>query len=340
MKLNARDALRFLQKPDKAKAAVLLFGPDAMRIALKRKALIDALTGPDAEEEMRLTRLDAAVLRKDPAALGDATKAVGFFPGLRVVHIESATDTTTKSVKAALEDWQVGDAVIVITAGQLNARSSLRKLIEGGRSTVAIGVYTDPPSREEIEAQLTAKGLQNMPPDTLRDMQTLARELDPGDFAQTLEKLSLYKLNDPKPTTPEDLLNCTPASHEAGLDELVRHIAEGRSGEIGPHMARLASQGANPTTLTITTTRHFRQLHAAAASGQGVDQALSRLRPPVFGPRRDQMARQVRNWGLPRLEAALGVLMETDLNLRSSKPFPAMAMTERAFIRIAMMHTR
>ncbi len=340
MKLNARDALRFLQKPDKAKAAVLLFGPDAMRIALKRKALIDALTGPNAEEEMRLTRLDAAILRKDPAALGDATKAVGFFPGLRVVHIESATDTTTKAVKAALEDWQAGDAVIVITAGQLNARSSLRKLIEGGRSTVAIGVYTDPPSREEIEAQLSAKGLQNIPPDTMRDIQILARELDPGDFAQTLEKLSLYKLNDPVPTTPEDLLNCTPASHEAGLDELVRHIAEGRSGEIGPHMARLASQGTNPTTLTITTTRHFRQLHAAAASGQGVDQALSRLRPPVFGPRRDQMARQVRNWGLPRLEAALGVLMETDLNLRSSKPFPAMAMTERAFIRIAMMHPR
>ena len=340
MKLNARDATRFFEKPDKAKAAILLFGPDAMRISLKRQSLIKSLTGPNAEEEMRLTRLDAAILRKDPAALADACKAVGFFPGLRVVHIESATDATTKAVKAALEDWQAGDAVMVIAAGQLNARSSLRKLIESGRNTVAIGIYDDPPTRAEIEAQLAAKGLQNLPPDTLRDLQSLARELDPGDFAQTLEKLSLYKLSDPAPATPEDLLACVPASHEAGLDELVRHICEGRSNEIGPHMARLAAQGANPTTLTITATRHFRQLHAAAASGQGVEQALSRLRPPVFGPRRDQMARQVRNWGLPRLEAALGVLMETDLNLRSSKPFPAMAMTERAFIRIAMMHPR
>ena len=340
MKLASRDALRFFEKPDKGKAAVLLHGPDAMRTALKRKALIDALTGPNAEEEMRLTRLDAAVLRKDPAALSDAAKAVGFFPGLRVVHVESAADSSTKAVKAALEDWQAGDAVIVLTAGQLTARSSLRKLIEGGRETVAIGIYTDPPSRAEIENQLAAKGLQNLPPDTLRDIQTLARELDPGDFAQTLEKLSLYKLNDQTPATPQDLLACVPATHEAGLDDLVRIIAEGRSGEIGPHMARLASQGANPTTLTIPTPRHFRQLHAAVASGQGIDQALSRLRPPVFGPRRDQMARQARNWGLPRLEAALSVLMETDLNLRSSKPFPAMAMTERAFIRISMMHPR
>ena len=121
--------------------------------------------------------------------MADATKAVGFFPGLRVVLVESATDTTTKAVKAALEDWQVGDAIIVITAGQLNARSSLRKLVEGGRNSVAIGIYTDPPTREEIESQLAAKGLKNMPPDTMRDIQTLAHELDPGDFAQTLEKL-------------------------------------------------------------------------------------------------------------------------------------------------------
>ena len=340
MKLAARDALRFFEKPDKSKSAVLLHGPDAMRIALKRKSLIDALTGPNADEEMRLTRLDAALLRKDPAALADATKAVGFFPGLRVVHIESATDSSTKAVKAALEDWQSGDAIIVLAAGQLNARSSLRKLIEGSRDSIAIGIYTDPPSREEIDSQLAAKGLQNIPPDTMRDIQTLSRELDPGDFAQTLEKLSLYKLDDPTPASPQDLLDCAPVSYEAGMDALIRHVAEGRSAEIGPHMARLAAQGTNPTTLTISAARHFRQLHAAAASGQGIDQALSRLRPPVFGPRRDQMARQARNWGLPRLEAALGVLMETDLNLRSRKPFPAMALTERSFIRIAMMHPR
>ncbi len=340
MKLAPRDALRFFAKPDPAKAAILLHGPDAMRIALKRKTLIDALTGPNADEEMRLTRLDAALLRKEPAALGNAAKAVGFFPGLRVVHVESATDTTTKAVKFALEDWQPGDAVMVITAGQLNARSSLRKLIEGGRNSVAIGIYNDPPSREEIEAQLAAKGLSNIPPDALRDIQTLARELDPGDFAQTLEKLSLYKLSDATPVTPQDLLDCTPASYEAGLDELVRHMAEGHPNEIGPHMARLASQGTNPTTLTINATRHFRQLHAAAASAQGIDQALSRMRPPVFGPRRDQMARQARNWGLQRLESALTMLMETDLGLRSSKPLPAMAFAERAFIRIAMMHPR
>ena len=63
MKLNARDAARFLAKPDLSKAGVLLFGPDAMRIALKRQDVVAALVGPDGENEMRLTRMAGAELR-------------------------------------------------------------------------------------------------------------------------------------------------------------------------------------------------------------------------------------------------------------------------------------
>ncbi|MBL4807540.1 MAG: DNA polymerase III subunit delta, partial [Rhodobacteraceae bacterium] len=78
----------------------------------------------------------------------------------------------------------------------------------------------------------------------------------------------------------------------------------------------------------------------AAASNDNPESALSRARPPVFGPRRDQMVRQIRGWGMQRLEKALEVLMETDLMLRSSQPVPAFAATERSFIRISMMRPR
>jgi len=60
------------------------YGGDAMRVALKRQDVIKALVGPNGEEEMRLTRMTGAELRKDPALLGDAIKAQGFFPGPRV----------------------------------------------------------------------------------------------------------------------------------------------------------------------------------------------------------------------------------------------------------------
>lgn len=340
MKLNARDAARFFTKPDVSKAGVLLFGPDAMRVALKRQDIIAALIGPEGEAEMRLTRMSGAELRKDPARLQDALKAQGFFPGQRAVLVEESTDTLDKIFASALIDWQPGDAMMVVTAGQLNARSKLRKTFEGSGSCVAIGIYTDPPSREEIEATLRKSGVAEISPEAMTDLTTLSRELDPGDFRQTVEKLALYKIGDTAPVSPADIVACAPATTEAALDDAINLAAEGNATAIVSQMHRLAAQGVNPTTLCIGATRHFKQLHAAASSDQGPEAALSRARPPVFGPRRDRMVRQARNWGAPRLEAVLQVLTDTDLALRSSRPVPAMAMMERAFIRIAMMHPR
>jgi DNA polymerase-3 subunit delta len=52
------------------------------------------------------------------------------------------------------------------------------------------------------------------------------------------------------------------------------------------------------------------------------------------------MVRQARGWGVARLEKALGVLMDTDLSLRSAAKAPDQAMVERAFIRISMMRPK
>ena len=123
MKLNGAEAARYLKAPDSQAAGALLYGQDAMRVALKRKDLIHALLGPGAEEEMRLERMPGADLRKDPARLADAVKATGFFPGARAAFVEDATDAATDAVAAALAEWQPGDAQIIVTAGGLAARS-------------------------------------------------------------------------------------------------------------------------------------------------------------------------------------------------------------------------
>ena len=95
MKLAGAEAARFLAKPDPARAGVLIYGTDPMRVALKRQEAILALIGPAGEGEMRLSRMQAGELRKDPALLSDAMRAVGFFPGPRVAFVEDATDGLT-----------------------------------------------------------------------------------------------------------------------------------------------------------------------------------------------------------------------------------------------------
>lgn len=337
MKLSPRDAVGFFAKPDPRRTGLLIYGPDSMRVALKRQAFLAALVGESAEQEMRLTRLTASTVRKDPALLSDALKAQGFFPGQRAVFLEEAADGITKVVQSALSDWQEGDATLVVTAGQLAARSSLRKFFEGHNNAYAAAIYADPPTREEIDATLKKAGIGEVSAEAMTDLISLARAIDPGDFNQTMEKLALYMLSETVPVSSEDVAACAPVTMEAGLDDALHLIAEARVGEIGPVMQKLEGQGVNPTTICIGATRHFRALHLAACHPKGPEAGLMSTRPPVFGPRRDRMARQARNLGVYKVENALGILTDTDLGLRSSQPVPARALLERAFIRIAML---
>lgn len=341
MKLSAREAAGYFARPDPDKTGLLIYGQDAMRVALKRQEVIAALIGPEGDDEMRLTRIAAADLRKEPALLGDAIKARGFFPGPRVAFVEMAGDGLAKVISAALEDWAPGDAQVIVTAGGLNARSALRKLFEGHKSAYAAGIYNDPPSREEIEQSLKAVGLSLPDRAAMDDLVALSRALDPGDFRQTLEKLALYKFNDTTPMTPQDIAAVAPVSTEAEIDDVLNVIADADSKAIGPVLRRLQAQGLQPVMLCIGALRHFRALHAAASDPGGPAAGLARMRPPVFGPRRDRMIRQAQAWGLRNLEAALELLVDTDLALRSAgQTAPAMPVLERAFIRLAILGKR
>jgi DNA polymerase-3 subunit delta len=331
MKLSPRDANAYFTKPQPDRTGLLIFGADAMRVALKRQAFLKALLGPKAEEEMRLSRISAGELRRDKAMLLDAVKAVGFFPGPRAAFVEEANDLVAPIVLDALAEWRPGDAQIVVTAGDLKKTSKLRKAFESHPNAYAAAIYDDPPDRAEIE-RLLAEARLTPEQDAMAMLTDLARALDPGDFRQTIEKIALYKLDDPSPLGAADVAACAPSSTEAEVDDILHVVAEARAAEIGPVMNRLQAQGANAVTLMIMAIRYFRTLHRIAASPGA----------PVYGVRdRDRVMRQSRAWGAARLEIALTELTDTDLALRSAgQHAPALALVERTFIRLAMLGAR
>jgi len=340
MKLSPRDAVGFLNRPDPRVPAILIYGADAMRVAEKRAKLVLAHAGPEAEAEMRLTRMPGGDLRKDPAAALDSARAQGFFPGPRVVIVDDANEHALEGMKTALSDWAEGDALIVATGGALAKTSKLRKLFETDRRALCLAVYDDPPGRAEIEQMLAAEGLTGLSPDAARDLGALAMTLEPGDFRQTLTRIALYKLSDAAPLTPAEIGMLAPQSTEAEIDDILNAMAEGRIGELAPILARLAAQGVQPVAVCIGAARHFKMLHALVSDPRGPQQAIGALRPPVFGPRRERLLRQAQNWSLPRVEDALRDLTATDLALRSSTRAPTRALAERALIRLSRMAGR
>jgi len=324
--------------PDPDANVFLVYGQDAMRVALKRQELIIGIVGPGGEEEMRLERIPASRLRKEPTLLSDMIKMQAFFPGRRAVLVEEAGDAVTKAITSALVAWKPGDAQIVVTAGALTKRSSLRKAFEADRTAHAAGIYNDPPAQGEIRDRLRLAGLRDIDGHAMSALSELAHRIAPGDLWQTISKLGLYKLGDDTPTTTEDVEACAPATSEVELGDLLDVVAEARTKDIGPLVQTLLGQGVAPISLCIGVTRHFRALHTVSCDPGGPGVGIAKLRPPVFGPRRDRMQRQARRWGLGRLEQALGMLTDTDLRLRSANQnAPQMALVERTLIRLSML---
>lgn len=332
MKLAGAEANRWFARPNPAAAGVLIYGADPMRVAMKRQQAVAAIIGPQGEADMRLARMSGADLRRDPAMLLDAVKAQGFFPGPRVAFVEEATDGLADVIAAALSDWRPGDAQIVVTAALLTPKSALRKLFEPHLGAVAIGLYDDPPTQAEIEDELRRAGLGAVDGAAMRDLVALSRDLDPGDFRQTLEKIALYKWGDAAPLTGDDVAACAPATIEGEVDDILHAAAEGRMREVGLLMRRLEAQGTQPVTLAIRSLQHFRALYGAAVQPGG---GMMRGAPK----QRDRMARQAEGWGRDRLEEAVALIVETDLTLRSASRAPGLALVERMLLRLAGLAT-
>lgn len=334
MILKGIEATRYFAAPDPAKAGLLIFGADGMRVSLRRQEVVAALIGPDGPAEMRLTRMAAGDLRKEGGSLGDAVRAMGFFPGLRVVLVEDATDGLAETFSAALKDWRPGDAQIVVTAGGLTAKSTLKTVFDKHPTAVSIGLYDEPPSREEIEAVLKKAGLAAIDRDAQAELGSLALVLEPGDFRQMLDKIVLYKLGDTTPLSVAEIAALAPLTIEAEVTDLVQAVAERRAGEVGGLLRRLEGQGVQPVALCIGALRHFRTLHALACDPAGPEVAGQRARGNFR--QKEAMQRQLRLWDAKALESAMGDLVETDLTLRSSSRAPGMAVMERALLRLAM----
>ena len=110
MKLKNRDLTAFFESPPNGIAGVLIYGSDHMRVADKRRKLIQSLLGPKADEEMRLSKISKDNLKKSPEQAIDLCKAQGFFPGQRALLIEDANETLTDIIIKAIDEWKDGDA--------------------------------------------------------------------------------------------------------------------------------------------------------------------------------------------------------------------------------------
>lgn len=342
MRIGAGQAESFCARPPKSLLGALLTGEDASAVAERRRTLVAALIGPDGEAEMRLTQLDAALLRADGVALDSAVRARGFFPGRRVVLLTGASDALVDRIGAALEAVADMDAVVVVTAPGLSRRSALRAMFEGTRHAASVDCDPAKGDRAAVRARLAAAdpaGRLESSEEALSALAELETGLDAGAFARLLETIVLYKRDDPAPLSAEDVAACAPAEIGSETATLILAVLERRPDRARAALARLAAAGTGTTTILIALGRAFNAFHAVATGAEGSDHGLGRVRP-LIGAERAAVGAALRRWSPAAIEDAIASLQELDSALRGGTRAPGSPLAERAILRLAMSRDR
>lgn len=335
MKLPPARLSAFLAKPDAAMRAALFFGPDA-GLVRERADRLAAAIAPDLKDAFRVADFAAAALAGDPARLHDEAASLSLTGGRRLVRVRDAGDGAGVLFQRFLADPPPGDSFVVVEAGELAARSSLRRAFESAGNAAAVACYSDDRrALEELAREvLGARGISV----SGEALAYLAGHLG-GDrllSRRELEKLALYVGDNGKVTLAE-AEEAVGDSAQLGLDDVVFAAAEGDAPALERALARAFQEGEMPVSVLRALMRHFQRLHLTRArldGGMSEDEALRSLRPPLFFKLQERFKRQLRLWPSRRAQQALELLLEAELNAKRSGP-PPEAVCRDALLRIA-----
>jgi DNA polymerase-3 subunit delta len=323
----------FVKSPDPAARAVLVYGPDSGLVRERIEKLMRTAV-PDLKDPFRVAELSPAALKDDPARLADEAAAMALTGGRRVVVVRDAGDSVTSLFSSFLAH-PMGDALVLAEGGELGPRSSLRKLFEGADNAAALPCYADEGGSlaAVIAEELKAAGLSAEP-----DAMAYLQDNLGGDRRLTraeLTKLVLY-MGGPGRVTMDDAMACVGDTAALSMDDLALATADGDQQTAQRVLDRLLGEGTSPIAVIRVLARHFQRLHLASglmAQGKSVDQAMAALKPPVIFKSAERFKRQLGRWQADRLGQALELLIEAEIDCKSTG-MPAAEITSRAIMRL------
>lgn len=332
MKFSASQAERFIQAPDPAVRAVLLYGPDA-GLRRERSAALLAKTVADPADPFSVSELTAGQLTDDPARLADEAAALVFGGGRRFVRVRDAGDKITAVLKDFLTE-SPGDAFVVVEADDLPARSSLRKLFESDKQAAALPCYHDDSrSLETVVKSFFAEAGLGISREAVAFLTTQLggdRELT----RRELEKVLLFKGTDGGEVTLEDAETCVGDSALLSLDDVAFATGAGNLPGLERALTRSFSEGNSPISLLRAVARHFQRVHAVAGAKGPVEDAMKRLRPPVFWKMAGAFKAQAEAWRPEHVVRAMDKLLDAEAACKRSGA-PAETLAARALLEIA-----
>lgn len=337
MKLQFKQIEAFVKKPFPEALAILVYGPDEGLIR-ERAVMMMKTVVEDINDPFNVVDFAADILSDNPARVLDEAQSISMMGGRRVVRIRDADDKATKAIESALEALRAGDNLIIVEAGELNPRSSLRLLFEKAGNAAAVPCYVED---ERDISRILADGLKaqgfSIPSDALNYMAANVVG-DRGVARSEIEKLAIYMGNN-KNITLDDVMACVGASAMLSMDSLWKSAGSGNAAEADRVLRTLMGEGLPAVTILRSLMTHFSRLHISKtriARGENLDLAMKKLKPEVFWKNKAPFEAQLYGLSIEQIEQILALLGSTEARCKQTGSDPAL-LCGRAILSLSMI---
>lgn len=319
MKLSYRDIEPFVKAPNPVARVILAYGPDN-GLMKERTQIMGTSVVEDLNDPFNVVTLSTDTLNEDPARLSDEAGAISMMGGDRLIRIENAGDKITPLIKTYLEDPSEA-TLIILEAGELSPRSSLRKLCEAAKNAAALPCYVED---ERDLGRLIRETLQTESIGIEQDAVTWLAANISGDRQKArneLEKLITYKGLDKTPVSIADVQACCGEAGALALDDLVYACAGHNTLGALKTFNHLMEEGVSFVVILRSLQTHFRKLHLTKAKiedGESAEGAMKSLKPPIFFKQQTAFKTQVSRWSINGISKVLQRLMDLEAQCKQT----------------------
>ncbi len=341
MKVPPRNIESFVKSPKPEARAILIYGPDEGLVRERMNVMTKNIC-PDMSDPFGVTEISAPKLSETPSLLTDEAMSISMMGDKKVVRLVDATDKATKIVKETLPALNQDSNLILVAAGELSPRSSLRLLFEKAENAAAIPCYVDD---ERSIARIINEGIREAGYSITSDAATYMASNVVGDRAiarSEIAKLATYMGNESKNINIDDVIACVGNSADLSMDGIAKNVAAGRFAEADRVLNHVLSEGITAVAVLRSLQNYFMRLHMTKArveQGDSLDTAMKKLRPPIFFKAKAPFEAQVRNWGLPQLEQALSLITSVEAKCKQTANKPE-TLCGRLILSLSQVGTR
>lgn len=260
MKIQANKVDDFIRTMSNNIRGVLIYGPDVGLVNIRKNEILQKVL-PDYKNSLSLINVSSSTLKDKPNIVADEYNSLSLFGGdKKVILVEDAENSISKTLEPVFKkDQNNNENFIIITADDLDSKSTLKKFAEYNEYFASLPCYKDDVNSimTIVNQKLKSEGFK-YPQDVVKYL----AESFGGDrlvILNELEKLIIYKDTD-KNLTIEDVQASIQDNSEADINAFINDFASLNIEKAFKELQNLYSEGIYPVAIIRSAVYYFIRL--------------------------------------------------------------------------------